>query len=957
MRTRADDGASSVRAALRSVLVERDHEVAALESALARAADGAGRLIVIDGPVGRGKSCLVEAAGDIASAKGMRVLRGFANELEQEFSFGLAIQLFEPLAHGQQPELWSAATRGAAGRAGQLLERGLDANGVDDYPLIHSLYVLAKNLACAEGAPALVLLVEDVHWADQSSLRFLAYLAQRLHGVPIALVASIRTGSPSTDPAAVQALRDGRATIRLEPALLTEQGVSSLVGSHFPGAAADFISSCHVLTGGNPFLLVELLSEARADGLSPDADTASRLRSLTPEAIVSAVVARLAGISEAARAVASAVSILGSKTTVKQAAEVAQLDLDEAARAADALAAARVIRAGEPLSFFHPLTRSAVAASISPLAKGELHRRAASVLDAEGAAVDVVAAHLLKAPPASDPRTVEVLRNAAARSRRHAPAYAAQLLERAAAEHGSQDLRPTLVAELAEAEASAGVPHAPERLSEAIEIAAGPEQRAQLALAHGRALYGQRRLREAADTLQDALRELDPELAHHARDIQAVFVSATALLRDRRADAAPFREALVKRATSEPPSTDERIALVHIALLESLRDTPRDRVRELAGLAWADGELLDDAATELLGWQLLTAALMFTDQLELALERCDAAFEVAGERESSVLMATAAYCRSWALFGQGRIEEAAEQARQLRGGSVRRAAQFRGPDDLVAACHLQRGDLDAVESAVADLAASAEDTSHRWPFILDLRAQLRLAQHRPQEALEDAMDAGEQLEVHLGVTNPGVVAWRSTAAVALHQLGETERATPLLEEELSRARSLGVTRVVIRDLRILGNLTGGDAGIELLREAVALGEHYPPRLESVFALADLGAALRRSNQRAAARDPLRQALELSHAGGMTALEQRVRTELTATGARPRRTMLSGIDALTPSESRVAEFAADGLTTRQIAMALTLSPKTVETHLRHVYQKLDVSSRDELSALLRQEETG
>jgi DNA-binding NarL/FixJ family response regulator len=239
----------------------------------------------------------------------------------------------------------------------------------------------------------------------------------------------------------------------------------------------------------------------------------------------------------------------------------------------------------------------------------------------------------------------------------------------------------------------------------------------------------------------------------------------------------------------------------------------------------------------------------------------------------------------------------------------------------------------------------------RLPFLLDVRGQLRLAQNRPEEALKDAVDAGERLQAEFAADNPGIVAWRSTAALAQLALGEPSRARELAEEGLERARSIGVTRVVIRDLRVLGQAEPGAAGIELLTEAVRIGQRYPTRLEYIHALVDLGAALRRANKRAAARRPLLIGLELSHRGGASALAERALAELTATGARPRRIQLSGVESLTPSERLVADLAADGLTTRRIAESLFVTPKTVEYHLRHTYQKLEISSRKQLPGAL------
>jgi DNA-binding CsgD family transcriptional regulator len=205
---------------------------------------------------------------------------------------------------------------------------------------------------------------------------------------------------------------------------------------------------------------------------------------------------------------------------------------------------------------------------------------------------------------------------------------------------------------------------------------------------------------------------------------------------------------------------------------------------------------------------------------------------------------------------------------------------------------------------------------------------------------------------------PGVVAWRSTAALARLALGENQRARTLAEEELELARERGLTRVVIRDLRILAFAASGTRRLDLLGEAVRVGRAAPPRLEYVNALVDLGAATRRANQRTAARQPLRKGLELAERDGASALARRAREELGATGARSRRVMLSGIEALTPSERRVADLAAGGLTTRQISHLLFVTPKTVEFHLRHVYRKLDIpSSRADLARALLPARTG
>jgi DNA-binding CsgD family transcriptional regulator len=135
--------------------------------------------------------------------------------------------------------------------------------------------------------------------------------------------------------------------------------------------------------------------------------------------------------------------------------------------------------------------------------------------------------------------------------------------------------------------------------------------------------------------------------------------------------------------------------------------------------------------------------------------------------------------------------------------------------------------------------------------------------------------------------------------------------------------------------------------VELLVRAVGVLDPSPARLEHTRALVDLGSALRRVNRRAAARDPLRQGLDLAERGGMLRLAQRARTELGACGARPRRSAVTGIEALTPAERQVADLAAAGHSNREIAQRLYVTRRTVETHLTHVFAKLGISGRREL----------
>jgi DNA-binding NarL/FixJ family response regulator len=195
--------------------------------------------------------------------------------------------------------------------------------------------------------------------------------------------------------------------------------------------------------------------------------------------------------------------------------------------------------------------------------------------------------------------------------------------------------------------------------------------------------------------------------------------------------------------------------------------------------------------------------------------------------------------------------------------------------------------------------------------------------------------------------------WRSEAALALLQLERVTEARPLAEEELERARTWGAPRALGAALRVAGLVEGGADGLALLREAVEVLCESSAKLEQAKARHELGAALRRGNRRTQAREQLRRAVELATICGATPLAARAESELLATGARPRRIALTGLESLTPSERRVAELAAEGPTNREIAQALFVTPKTVEVHLSHAYRKLGITSRSQLAGVLEE----
>jgi ATP/maltotriose-dependent transcriptional regulator MalT len=232
-------------------------------------------------------------------------------------------------------------------------------------------------------------------------------------------------------------------------------------------------------------------------------------------------------------------------------------------------------------------------------------------------------------------------------------------------------------------------------------------------------------------------------------------------------------------------------------------------------------------------------------------------------------------------------------------------------------------------------------------MLREIRGRLALASG-DYPAARAELQAAADTYTALRLLAPGP-CWRSALALAAEDPGQALR---LVESELDVARRTGSPRAAGIALRTRGVLRGGQRGLYDLGEAVAVLQESDAKLEHARALVELGAALRRANQRAAAREPLRAGLDLAYRCGAGRLAQRAATELRATGARPRRAVLTGLEALTPSERRVAELAAGGMSNPEIAQALFVTLNTVEGHLRHTYQKLAINSRGQLPVALR-----
>ena len=953
------------RAAVTGPLLERSDELARIESALSEARSGTGTLVVVEGPAGIGKTTLLAAARTAAAESGMRVLRSRGTELERDFAFGVVRQLFEPPLAAASISERADLLQDAAGLAAAALElpgapatRGSPSSGVDpSFAIFHGLYWLCANLT-ASGP--LCLVVDDAHWADAASLRYLAFLLTRLEELDAALVLATRPREPGTDAELLDTLTTDPSAevIRLPP--LTRAAVAQLVESELGGAPDPvFIDACLRATRGVPFLmhvLVEALSEG---GIAPTAQSASHVERIGARTVGRSIRLRLRRLPEHADRLAWALAIL-EQGDLLQAARLAGLEEHEAADAAELLAGAGILASSRPLTFIHPIVRTGIYSDLTGTERAQGHRRAAEVLAEQPGETERIAQHLLISEPAADAWVVERLLEAArAAGKQGAPESEAIFLRRALAEPPPPGDRSALLLDLGMAEANAGLADWAEHLQLAVDTALNAGAAAEAALMLGLALSRAHRFAEAVEVLDRAASSLDSGHSELALLLEAAAVipgmndPATA------PSVALRRETLRERARDDPAVPAELLAAA--AFISVLTNEPAVVGAELASRAILAGQSTPPGSASrpwfsLATWfSQATLSLLWAERYVQVRPLLDASIAQARATGDGSRLAVGLAHRGWLAFRRGDLFAAEGDTRTaLAADELPAPPLYRVLNaGVLVKTLVDQGELEAAEEALEPLPSEAEIGSIPAAMLRLARGRLRVEQHRVAEGLDDFLAVGVLLTPAL-VTCPGYLPWRSEAALAQLALGEREQAERLAAEELELARAFGAPRALGAAMRAAGVVAGGDRGEALLREAIGTLERADARLERARALADLGALLRRRNRRTEARELLREALDAAHRAGARPLAEQVETELRATGARPRRVVLTGLDSLTASERRIAEHASHGLTNREIAQTLFVTARTVEGHLTSVFRKLQLASRDELRAALERD---
>jgi DNA-binding CsgD family transcriptional regulator len=993
------------------LILERDAEFTAISAASRAAARGNGSLVLVTGPGGIGKTALLEAAGQRRNSTDPapgRVLTARGLALERGFSFGTVRQLFDPVRRQAGPEEWAALLDGAARSAGRVFGFGptgtsepeiagipgisgapesadAEASG-DSHAAVHGLYWLTANLAARE---PLLIIVDDAQWADAASLRWLSHLAARIDGLPVAVLLAVRSGPDQPD--IIDEFPGLPSCTLLAPRPLSPGAAATVVRARLGSAPdGDLCAACHEATGGNPFLLHSLLDELRG----PDGAlrlTAADVAVAAPRAVAAAVLRRVRRLGDGAEALTRAVAVLGGSAALRHAAVLAGEDLTRAAEIADSLRAANVLAPvptgavlssttasrqageaevfGQPLEFAHPIVETAIYQAMPPGERAIAHGRTAALLEADGADAERVALHLLRGEPAGDPGVVAALRAAAGTaSSRGAPDVAASYLRRALAEPPGARTRPDVLLDLGLALASVRDDAAVGVLSQAV-AQAPPGARADAAVVSAGVLgvwgHHESALRICQETL-DSLESVPAgESVLDGRDSLEAALFAESWLDISRADRAWSLLRARQDGARQDGTREERNSVggrraaawhVYESLFATLTGKGRRAALDKLGEAHAEqgwragtGAGLFPAGgrrdSPVLSMEL--AILLWNDEFRLALRTCDQVLDDARQRGSKNLVAEMSGLRAICLARLGRLRAAVDAGRsalELRPATAPPLAFAWAAAHLIDAL-VALGDLDEAEKIAG--AAAAKGLPDGWlqtTTFLQARGALRVRQRRYQQGLDDLLAAARGWNA-LGVTNPAVASWRTAAVAAQAALKREEEAAVLAAEQVSLARAAGARLALGIALRVSAPFEQDP--LACLRESVYLLTEVKAEAELARALTDLGACLRRDGRRPEAQRHLRHALEIADRTGAQWLASAARREAAAAGTRPRRTAVTGPDSLTGAERQVTALAVTGLTNRQIAQQLFISRSTVETHLRHAFHKLGISSRSEL----------
>ncbi|WP_326835712.1 AAA family ATPase [Amycolatopsis rhabdoformis] len=928
------------------MLLEREPELAVLEKAVLEVQAGEGAVLLVGGPAGAGSTALLRELAAASTRLGARVLRAGGAQIEQGFPLGVVRQLVLPLLSAEDPAPVPPVARAlldplTGGRAPVV---GEDQALAETAGVLHGLHTLFVGLAAQR---PVVVLVDDLHWVDEPSLRALAFLAGRLAGTRVLIAAVLQDGAGGSDPLIEEIVAGARCHLRVAP--LSADATARLVAREFgPDHAPRFATACHEVTSGSPKELRTLLDRAlshRVTGKAADCERIRELGTAFRRERVQFLLRRAPGVA----AFAKALVVLGGDAELELVLRLGEVDAAGRAAALSALGDRWLTVSGDRVAVRDPSLNRVVEELLDARESSALHRKAAGLLDEGGYPPEAVAAQLLQVDVIHAGWEVERLRAAAqAARRRAAPSPAGRYLRRALLDlPPDSGERARLLVELAAAELDVDPGSGVRHLAQAAPLLPTVRERATVATWIPLPVAGEGPL--VAELVREVAGRLGPaeELSGHEREV-ALRLEArvwfSGLGEPARLAAAARRLAELRDHPHGPTAGERELRVVLLMAATLGSSTTADVVAAQARRLLAHDPTNTYGA--LASLQTLPAVLMAADAVDAGWSWLDAAYDNACRHSNPTPQALVGAQRGLLLLGCGRLVEARAEA--VRAFDL---VDRSWPDAVL----LPSVVLGLVAFALRDrpLAARVLDSAPPGDLrLFEIRRSLRgaLAAQRGDlpMALAQFLDSGRRLD-RAGWYNPAMHSWRTWAAVLSHRMGRQDDAVRLAEDNYERALHWGAPTTLGRALRIRASVhPDRDRALELLREADEVLRTSVDRFEQAKALIKLGEVL---------RDVDRDESERVLARGRRLAEQCGAHWLGAEAdglfaAQPGSAVSPVIRSeLTRGEATVAGLAARGLTNTDIADELGTSRRAVEKHLTSAYRKLRIDGRADLAAAL------
>ncbi|MFJ8593951.1 ATP-binding protein [Streptomyces sp. NPDC093598] len=947
-------------------LLERRRELRALEAALAElryAVDGVPRarssgLLAFTGSAGLGKTALVTQARARAAAHGFTVFSGRGGEKDQQLAFHVVRQLVQPsLATMDSDKL-----RSALGSWYDIVSAalGLEAQGAAQVPdplcVREGLDWVMTRLVVRK-APV-VLLLDDLHWADTESLGWLASFAPRVEDLPLLIVVAYRPDElpPEGDAFHTLASRHGKRPFALDR--LSADSVTQIIRNELGEDAEDtFCKECWSVTGGNPFEAVELAIRLGDHQLRGTERDLSAMREFAATVKGPRLHERLQRLDTKTVRFAQTAAVLGSPFSPQLAASIAVLGEEDAAQATANLRAARILAEGHDpkgeLEFVHPLIATSIYRHIRSGFRVLLHNLAAESLRTAGSSPTAAARHLLEVPCEGKPEAVACLREAARESlRAGATETARRLLTRALQEPPLPEDRAAILYELACCtfliEPTATVRHLREALTES-DI--DPDLHASIVYTLTQALAHTDQLAEAATVAaEEARKAVNPRVKLRMQADHFVW----SMVRTDEVDSPAHSRTLTRLAEQLPGRSLEERCIMGLRAWDSMkRGEPRETSLTYAekaldgGMSWTD---------ENRGFEVpvsVALVFMYGDQPRRAEELFNKGIaECVGKGWRGSHLALGQTLAGYIRYRRGCLAEAEDLVREgLRiaekvDGAV--PARWFALGVLIQTL-LARGRITEARQLADEFAyGSVVPNAVIYPDPRMVYAELLLAEGRQTDAVPLLTAVGAWLDKRAW-RNPAWCPWQFGLASALVPTAPDE-ALRHAQDAVKRARDFGAASVIGQSLHKLAEVTGGPAALDLYEQAVDHLERSPAAYELARALVGHGAALSRNGRVQKAADRLYQGLEGAVHCGAEALAARAREELSAAGMRPLPLRYAQTDMLTAQERKAAEMTGQGRPASEVAKELRITEQGVRQRLSSVYRKLGTDAAGLVAAL-------